>query len=772
MGRFEDSLSVRSTISSGGLLSFPLLLAGVLGSGSAQSLTESSDADEDRLALESIVVEAQRRAEDVQDVPIAVTALDEAFLVRHEVQTLEDLSGFAPNLYTTQSVNYGAAPLSIRGIGGANGGGNFFNDEPVAVYLDEMYIGRLSYSTSDLVDIESIEVLRGPQGSLFGRNATAGALLVQPAGPTEDPEAYVRLRLAGHGERRAQGAFSGPVTDALLARIAFGYTDVAGWGTNTVTGEEVNGREDRTVRGSLSWQPSGTFSAELMFEQNRQEANPATINVAPVAPGQPSSPFIRRDDLDELLDRDEFSFDDVSVNENKASNAVLTLDWTIGRATLTAITGLRDYELQGRQDSDSTRFTLFNNSGDIRADQFSQELRMSSKQSDSLLWTVGAYYYSEDTDVVFDIRNFQGLFGAGTEATFDAGQRLESWAVFADARYPLTDRLALTVGGRFSHEEKRFDNKQRVSVINGIDALPIDLGPFPAGRPIAAGTVFLDPPEFASTAEFSNFSPRTVIEYELLPNAHTYASYSEGFKSGGFNSFGLAPAFEEEEVEAFEVGIKTMLLQRRLRLNAAAFAYDYSNLQVRLPVPTGGVSIENAGAARVRGLEFEGSLLVSDRLRLDGSVSLLDTELTTFDTDQVPDDLLFLLGAPIPLEPVSAAGNELTRAPKLSIFAGVQYGWPLVEGFEGLFELSYRYQDEVFFLETHQDRDTFKGGRAHRLDLRFSVQPFETHWDAALYVNNLNDDRVITQVTALGAYPNAAISPPRQYGVEFTYRWK
>lgn len=748
-----------------------LILAGAIGSGAAHSQPIDQVADEELPALESIIVTAQRRDEEIQNVPIAVTALDEAFLVRHDVQSIEDLSGLVPNLYTTNSVNYGAAPISIRGIGGANGGGNFFNDEPVAVYLDEMYIGRLSFSTSDLVDIESIQVLRGPLGSLFGRNATAGALLVRTARPTAEPEGYLRLRFAEHGERRVLGTLSGPLTDSLLGRLAFGYTDVDGWGMNTFTGEDVNGREDKTLRLSLAWQPSTEVTAELMLERSNQKANPATVNVAPVAQGQPSSPFILRDDLDQALDNAEYTFDDPSDNETDATNAVFTVSWELGDATLAAITGYRDYALRGRQDSDSTPFTLFNNSAAIDSWQFSEEVRLSSNASDAFHWTVGAYYYSEDTDVVFDINNFQGLFGAGTAARFDARQRLNSWAVFADAGYALTDRLSLTLGGRFSNEKKHFSNKQTVATIRE-NILPIDLGPFPSGSRIPGGTVFANPPVFVSAASFDSFSPRAVLEYELRPEVITYASYSEGFKSGGFNSFGLSPAFEAEEVQAFEIGVKSVLFQRRLRLNAAGFSYDYNNLQVRLPVPTGGVTIDNAGAARAWGLEFEGSLLISDRLRLDGNIAFLDTELVKFDTQQVPEDLMFLLGEPIPLESVSAAGNALTRAPEMSFFASLQYAVDLGKNFEGLFELAYRYQDEVFFLETNQGRDTFKGGRANRMDLRFAFHPYRGPWGAALYVNNLNDDRTITQVTALGSYPNAAISPPRQYGVELTYHWQ
>ena len=754
-----------------GVITLTMILAGTFMAGAAHPQGAGEVADEEPATIEKIIVTAQRRDEEIQDVPIAVTAVDQAFLTRHDIQTIEDLSGFVPNLYTTDSVNYGAAPISIRGIGGANGGGNFFNDEPVAVYLDEMYIGRLSFSTTDLVDIESIQVLRGPQGSLFGRNATAGALLVQPARPTDRPEGYLRVRLAEHGERRVQGAVSGPLSDTLLGRLAIGYTDADGWGENTFTGEDVNGREDRTVRFSLAWLPSSEVVAELMLERTDQQANPATLNVAPVPPGQPSSPFIRRDDLDEALNDSEFSFDDPSVNETDATHAVFTVSRDVGNVTLAAITGYRDYTLDGRQDSDSTPFTLFSNSGVIDSSQFSQELRLTRDAGGPFLWTVGAYYYREDADVVFTINNFQGLFGAGTKAIFNASQALQSWAIFADATHAFTDRLSLTLGGRFSEEQKDFTNRQTVLTIQDSMPLPIDFGSFPAGSRIPGGITFLDPPLFKSDAEFNHFSPRAVLEYQLEPDVLGYASYSTGFKSGGFNSFGLTEAFAEEEVEAFEIGIKSALFDRRLRLNAAGFTYDYSNLQVRLPVPTGGVIIDNAGEARVSGLEIEGSLLITDRLRLAANLAFLDTELEDFDTRQVPEDLLFVLGAPIPLEPVNAAGNALTRAPEVSLFANLQYAMSLGNHHEGLVEVSYRYRDEVFFLETHQDRETFKADSAERLDLRFAVYPRRGPWEAALYVNNLNDDRTITQVTALGSYPNAAVSPPRQYGVEFTYRW-
>ncbi len=737
----------------------------------AQGAAAGSGADEGAVAIEEITVTAQRREEQIQDVPISVTAMNAAFLIRNNIENIEELSGYVPSLYTTNSVNYGAAPVSIRGIGGANGGGNFFNDEPVAVYLNDMYIGRLSFSTSDLVDLESVQVLRGPQGTLFGRNATAGALLVQTARPTMDPEGFVRLGIAEHGEQTARAAISGPLADNFQARLAVGWSDRDGWGTNTFNGEDVNGSEDLTTRLSLAWQPTSSLSLDLMVERQDQEANPATINVASVAPGVPSSPFDKRDDLDAALDDLEFRFNDPEENDNDATNAVFSLSWDLGAVALDAITGYRDYELTGAQDSDSTEFQLFNNNGVIESDQFSQEVRLSSTGSGPLSWAAGAYYYQEDSELLFIINNFQGLFGAGTNATFDGRQDLSSWAVFADATWDFAERWSLTLGGRFSQEDKEFENKQTVFTISDSFPLPVPFGPFPAGATIPGGLLFADPPLFESDEDFSNFSPRVVVEYDWAEDSMVYLTFSQGFKSGGFNSFGLEPAFTEEEIDAWEVGIKSTLLDRRLRLNAAWFFYDYTNLQVRLPVPTGGVSIDNAGEASVSGLEVEASLLVTDRLRLDANFSYLDTELDQFDTQQVPNDLQFLIGAPIPLEAVNAAGNELTRAPEFSFFLAARYDVPLAADYRGTFELAYRYQDEVFFLETNQTQDTFAGDSSDRLDARFSFGPRSQRWEGAVYVKNVTDDRTITQVSALGSFPNAAVNAPQQWGAEFTYRW-
>jgi len=738
----------------------------------AQAETSASEPAASSLTLEEIVVTAQRREERVQDVPISVTALDTSFIADNGIRNIEDLSGFAPSLYTTNSVNYGAAPVSIRGIGGANGGGNFFNDEPVGVYYNDMYVGRLSFSTSDLLDVESLQVLRGPQGTLFGRNATAGALLIQTVKPTEQTEAYVRLKVAEDGEQRIAGALSGSLGRGVQARLSAAVANRDGWGDNEFNGADVNGSEDTTLRLSLAFQPSDSVNIDVMLERQDQEATPATINVASVAPLTPSSPFVERPDFDDDLDDLSFSFNDVSENDSDATNAIVSVNWDLGSITLDSITAYREYNLDGAQDSDSTEFRLFNNFGDIGSEQFSQEIRLSSNTASALSWTAGLYYFSEDTDMRFAINNFQALFGAGTNAAFDARQELDSWAVFADASYALNEQFTLTVGGRYSDEEKDFANDLTVLTIQNSIPLPVPVGPFPVGSQIPGGIPFQNPPLFTSDADFDNFSPRIVLDYTPSNDVLAYLSFSRGFKSGGFNSFGLATAFDDEEVDAYEIGLKSTLFDGRVRLNAAYFMYDYSNLQVRLPVPTGGVSIVNAGEADVSGFELEATFSATERLRFDFNISVLDTELTRFNTQQVPDNLIYLLGAPIPLETVNADGNELTRAPELSYYLSGIYSLPLGENYTADLKVSYRYQDEAFFLETNQTQDTFRSDDSERLDVRLTLAPRSKKWEASLYVLNATDDRSITQVTALGSFPNAALSRPQQFGAEFLYHWE
>lgn len=717
-------------------------------------------------SLDVVVVTAQRRPEDQQNVPISVSSISGEELSRRQIRTLEDLSAYTPGLTTTNTVSYGAAPLSIRGIGGANGGGNFFNDEPVAVYIDGIYISRLSTSTAELVDVESIQVLRGPQGTLYGRNSTAGALLITSNAPTDELSAELYASIARFDEYRARGVLNGPIGQNILARAAIGYTSRKGYGHNTFNGEAVGGGEDLTARLSLRFEPSERVSIDLIGMYQDRYAEPALLAVTDVSGNGVASPFVRRADLAARLDAREFELNDVNITESTTWSITGNTRINLGPAVLEMVTGVRDWSLDGVQDSDSTGLRLFTNNGTVSSRQVSNELRLISASQRPFSWVVGGIYLHDDSDVAFGIQNFQGLFGLGTDAAFGARQENSAYAFFADATYEATDRLALTMGGRYSHERKSFENNLVVSVLNGGSA-PTFMG----GATFAPRTVFSAPPTFTSTARFDDFSPRAILHYKASDSVLLFAGFSQGFKSGGFNSFGLTPAFGAEYVNAYEIGIKSEAANRRWRINASAFIYDYKDLQIRLPVPTGGVDIQNIAEATIKGVELEGSALFSKELLLSVNFSILDTEIIEGLIPAIASDTgPFPIGAPLPLTLEDVSGNRLTRAPSYQGAISIDYERPI--GALALsFSANYRFQDDILFLETNQDTDTYRNAPWGELGLRTAIASRKNDWEMAFFLRNALDNRHIAAVTALGGFPNAAINGPRTWGWEITARF-
>jgi len=716
-------------------------------------------------ALDEIVVTAQRREENQQDVPIAVTTATAKFLDENDVRTIEDLNGAIPGFVTTNTVGYSGAPLSIRGIGGANGGGNLFNDEPVGVYVDGVYIARLSFSTADLLDVDSIQVLRGPQGTLYGRNSTAGAVLVTTKRPTQGFEGEFKVGATSFGDYNVSGVVSGGFTDTLSGRLAVGYSDKDGFGENAFDGSGIGGSEDLSARASLRYEPSDAVTFDLIEDRS---ANPALIPVTAVGDTNGiGSPFVPRPDLEQVLEDDGFNLNDANSADSESYALTLSGEIDLGWANLSTISAYRSWDLNGTQDSDSGPLQLFNNNGDIESEQFSQELRLASNSDGPLSWIVGGFYFNETSDLLFEIRNFRGLFGLGTEAVFDASQDTEAYALFADVTYDVSDRLSLTLGGRYSSEDKDFSNDQIVTTITGGTLPPFFFG----GATLPAGFAFADPPEFVADESFDDFSPRVVVDYKATDNVLLYASYSQGFKSGGFNSFGLTPAFDSEDIDSFEAGFKSDFADGRARLNASAFVYDYSNLQIRLPVPTGGVDIQNVGAADIYGFEVEGSLLLTENLTVSANISVLDTEISEGQIPAISSTTApFPIGAPLPLAPADVSGNELTRAPDFQAYVNANYERQ-IGPYLGALGATLKSQSGVFFLETNQDTSTFSNENWTEVDLRASISDPDAQWELAVFGQNVFNNRHISAVTALGGFPNASINEPVKWGVEAVIRY-
>ncbi len=751
------------------LTAFVIATVGLIGMGGIS--TASAQSDNYQTTLEEIVVTAQRRQESSQEVPIAITALTTEFLIEKDIRTLEDLNGLVPGFVTTNSVAYSQAPLSIRGIGGSNGGANIFADEPVAVYVDGIYIGRLSFSTADLVDISSVEVIRGPQGTLFGRNSTAGALLINTATPTEELEGNISAGWTSLDEWRASGVLSGAlVKDRILARAAVSYSDRSGFGDNLVNGSDLGGSEDFTARLRLRFLVSDTLTIDLINEYQERRAKPLTFQIADISNPLASSPFILRDDLDQMLDSNNFAINDPQFANSETLGSTLAINWDLGNVVVDLLSGYRSWELNGAQDSDGSGFSNFNNNGRLDNKQFSQEIRIRSNNERRTEWVAGAYYLHEDNEMSpLSINNFNGFFGLGTNAIFNAFQDLDAVAVFADVAFQVTDQLTIRVGGRYSDENKKFENNQDVFVLNGGTVPPFIPGI--GGLTLPPGTVLVPPATFNDEESWDDFSGRAVLDYKISKDVLLYTSYTQGFKSGGFNSFGLDPAFMPESIEAVEFGAKADFMENRLRTNVAVFYYDYTNLQVRRPVPTGGAFVENAPAAEVMGFELEVTALPAQGLRITGNIAYLDTEFKGGQLSAVPNDLLFPIGAPIPLETVDIDGNRLSRAPEWQLYLAGDYSFRMGNWGTSNLLVSLQHQSSVFFTETDQDQPTFRSNGWEEVDVRLTFTTADQRYELALFGSNIFDSRHITQVSALGSFPLGAVNEPAKFGILGTLRY-
>jgi iron complex outermembrane recepter protein len=721
-----------------------------------------------------IVVTAQRRDERIQDVPISVSALSGEALATANVTTLEDLSAQIPGFVSTTATGYGQAPLSIRGVGGANGGANVFADEPVAVYLDGVFQTGLGGVAGDLIDIGSIQVLRGPQGTLFGRNATSGAVLIETAKPTFDLEASAQAEAALLGDVRLQGVVSGPIVgDVLAARVAAGYSTRKGYAVNSLNGDGLGGSDQLTVRGSLLLKSADTLEARLTLDWLDATYRPFSVGLADIRNLAAVNPFVARPDLRAAVSARRAQLDTLQQSQEQRFNAAIHIKWDLGFADLTATTGYRHRTQSGSQESDGTADLLSFNVVDYwRTEDVSQELVLSGDQS-GIAWTFGGFAYRSDTDFGIDIGNGRATFALGNLVRFDSRQKTQAYAGFFNATVTLLDRLNLTFGGRYSRETKTFAGDPIVrSIRSGAQAQVFGFVP-PSLRTVPAGFVLANPPALSASRSFTDFSPRAVLDWHASDDLLLYASYSEGFKSGGFNAFATNIAdvpFEPENIRAFEVGFKSDLFDRKLRLNAAAFAYDYSDLQVRVAVPTGGVNIKNAAAARVRGVDLETSWRATPSLTVSANASFLDAQFTKGTLPTIPNTS-FAFGTAIPLIPVDVSGNRLTRAPRFQGAVAVEKWWAIA-GQILTGRLAYRYQSETFFLESNQSAATYRQSPSGQLDFALNLKPDgNAGWEAGLYANNILNKRYITQVGSFSGFPQGVPNDPATVGLRFRYRF-
>ena len=700
-------------------------------------------------AIADIIVTAQKREQRIQDVPIAITVVTGEALARAGAKNLTELQGVAPGIYVSGNSGYGGSPISIRGTAGSN---TTLLDDPVAVYVNGVYQSSGAFSGTSLVDIGSIEVVRGPQGTLQGRNATAGAVLIRTPDPTADLSGYIRTSVADPLEYRTEGAIGGPLSSTLGVRLAVGYFNERGWADNDFNGGHLGGGSGFTVRGTVRWQPTPDFDARLILGHTYTRATPALVrwaqtpfNPSPAGPlilpgtATPTTPLTEAQQ-DAIKDDDRFALNRPNYNRITDDSVVLDLTYSFGNIDLVSITGYDQIGSYGEADSDGLARTDREgfNSGDLPADFFSQELRLQSTGNSDFDWILGAYYSSAIQDMDFLINNLQLSVADRRRTRFLARQDTRSYAGFADVTWHVTPEIALIGGIRYTRETKEF-------------AFDRTITNFDTGTLLAP--VFLYRPE---RADFEDVSYRAKATYQPTPDLLLYASYSTGFKSGGFNAFGTDPAFDPERLKSAEVGIKADLLDRRVSIAVAGYSNRYEDLQVRVGVPSGGIAITNAANSKIEGFELETTLRPAPELSFTGNVAYTNARFSSFPSarnllDQGPFD---------------ASGNKLPRTPEWQFYVQGSYAPELSTDMKGLFEASFRYRSRIYLYQTDQDAYTVQGAPVGELGLRAGVTFVPQQFTLTAFATNLNNGRSVNGANINFSYPVVSFNKPRSIGIQ------
>jgi len=726
--------------------------------------------DEASLEIEEVVVTAQRREETLQDVPIAVTALSGDFLQQQQVFSVESLSLYTPSLHIfAEAVN--SEFYTIRGVGRANE--DIGSDSGVAVFIDDVYIARQGAANLSLFDIERVEILRGPQGTLWGKNATGGAINIITRKPTDKVSGYLSVDVGEYGTRNFRAAVNAPlINDKLSGRIAVQARERDGLYKNLTTGESGNNINTQSLRGSLRYTPSDATEVLLSADWERSDQKGVLKSVIVDVPG---TPYVLKDFFRVTFPTQEPDIRSSRSGDNGKQGvdqygANLTIRHELSFADLVFVSGYRSEDSFHREDNDHAPEVSAVVFSDQNSSSFSQEIRLASRDSGALTWTAGLYWFHENAK-----RNqgrYSDFFGPGglvgprspeyqnSTTMFETGITTNSYAFFGQATYDFTEQLSLTLGGRFTSDKKSFD-------VNAFATSNV-----PGGSDYS---LFIPNGAFntSNSETWNRFTPRAVLAYKFNDELNSYLSYSEGFKSGGFdgspkNAAAVVP-FEPEKVKNYEVGLKGRFFDNRLTTDLAAFFIDFTDLQLQGFDPvTGSPITSNAAAAEIKGVELEIAALLGENLTFKLGASILDHEFTDYFI-RVFDPTI--QGGP-PFRTVDKAGDRIGLIPRYNAHVGLRYTWPSNDYGEWSVSGDWSMADK-----TTTVFNTLWSNSYDVLDLRLNWEPSQGNWYASLWLKNALDEQyyrgggpvpdLFDKIARLGL-----MADPRIFGVTFTWRYQ
>ncbi len=649
------------------------LLASVcLGSLATTMPAIAQDTPESGFALEEIQVTARRRTESLQDVPIAVTAFSADELALRGASDITDIAQVAPSVTLEPSrATNSTLTAFIRGVGQQDPLAGF--EQGVALYLDDVYIARPQGALLDIYDIERIEVLRGPQGTLYGRNAVGGAIKYVTKRLADEPEFGLRLSYGSYNQMDVVAKGSVPVSDTVRVGATVASLNRDGFGENLTTGEDNYNKQILAARASLEFLPNDALFVRIAADYTNDDSN-AVAGYRPYPGAFSGTPV-----TDSVYDTYAGATQNASTAAINGNNEVTSkgiqgsIEWTASDSvTLKSVTAYREDYTESVIDFDSLAVDDFDAPVIYDNEQFSQEFQL-LYTSDKLSGVFGFYYLDASAANDFDVVLGQlGRVAFGSELTAYTGGTVDTkaWSLFADVTYDFTQDLSLSLGGRYTND-KRSADIFRANYLNGNS-------PFFGNTNAIQIAVSSD---FEAERTFKDFSPRIALDYKLSEDALVYAGFSRGFKAGSFDPRGanitsqeVEEGFDPETLDSYEVGLKSTWMDGRARTNIAVFYSDYKDMQIpgSLPIDTDndGVNdgfvgtVTNAGKATIKGIEFEGNFLLTENLTLQTSLNLLDAEIKEW----------ILNGENV------ADQREVQNTPEFMSFVGLTYTTELSSG--------------------------------------------------------------------------------------------
>ena len=677
--------------------------------------------------LEELIVTATKREQNLQDVAVGVSLLSGKAVAEAQIKNAAELATLLPTLNVQASSSTATSSFNIRGIGT-----QAFSpavDSSVSMMLDGVVMGQSGMAFIDLVDIERIEVLRGPQGTLYGKNASGGVVHIITADPTPEHSGSIVATAIEEDEYRLGGTVSGPLTDKLSYRLTGSAVDDGGYAKNVYNGKSVNGTDSYNIRAKLLWLASEELEFLLSSDYSKSECDCNSLGVrAIMASDQQEALLNEQLPVVPSHDNQDINNDQPTFNNIRGSGHALTINWGINNYVLTSITSYRNWNSEGIVDLDNRPINTlaldFIKPPETDQNQFSQELRVASPAADWGSYVLGAYYFEQDVDSgnTTSTSLFEPIIPTTTRVS-QTDVSNKNAALFGEVNISLGQNWQLTLGGRYTYDDLKYHTSA-----DGTDNI-----------------IFPPDGEFGDSLDESDFSPKVALRWDINDTMMSYVSYVSGYKGPAFDTSLVAggSSVKPETSDAWEAGLKSSWLDNRLILNIAAFYAQYKDFQAQALIDEdpndqlpGAFLLINAGEVSTQGVEIEFISQPIDNWSITGGLAYTDATIDEFPGGNCSQGQLFRGECPEGFQDLS--GGQLPYTPQWKLNLSTDYTIEMERTpFDIILGANLRYQDDVLY-EISQDEYTWQDAYTV-VDVRATFAGQRYKYRLTAFVKNLLD---------------------------------